>query len=95
MNEHGQSALEYIFTYGWALLVIAIVIAALFAFGLFGSPNSGFDSVKEAQAFCEARGMGVFVTGAFFCVGEDEIPFEVRCGVVGGIGGVQKCFRWK
>ncbi len=30
MNSRGQSALEYLMTYGWALIVIAIVIGILF-----------------------------------------------------------------
>jgi len=29
MNKRGQSALEYLMTYGWALIVIAIVIGVL------------------------------------------------------------------
>ena len=38
MNNKGQSALEYLMTYGWALVVIVIVVAALFAFGVFNTP---------------------------------------------------------
>ncbi len=38
INNKGQSALEYLMTYGWALVVIIIVIAALFAFGIFNPP---------------------------------------------------------
>ncbi len=34
-----QSAVEYLTTYGWAILVIAVVLAAMFALGLF-SPSS-------------------------------------------------------
>ncbi|MCL5262269.1 MAG: DUF2341 domain-containing protein [Candidatus Marsarchaeota archaeon] len=30
-----QSAMEYLMTYGWAILIISIVLAALFALGLF------------------------------------------------------------
>lgn len=41
MNNKGQSALEYLMTYGWALVVIIIVIAALFAFGIFNPPSAG------------------------------------------------------
>lgn len=41
MNNKGQSALEYLMTYGWALVVIIIVIAALFAFGIFNPPAAG------------------------------------------------------
>ena len=38
MDKRGQSALEYLMTYGWALVVIVVVVAALFAFGLFSTP---------------------------------------------------------
>jgi hypothetical protein len=31
----GESAMEYIMTYGWAILIIIIVAAALFALGVF------------------------------------------------------------
>ncbi len=41
INSKGQSALEYLMTYGWALVVIIIVIAALFAFGIFNPPSAG------------------------------------------------------
>ena len=34
MNKKGQGALEYLMTYGWALLVIVIVVAALYAMGV-------------------------------------------------------------
>ncbi len=34
MNKKGQGALEYLMTYGWALLVIVIVVAALYAMGI-------------------------------------------------------------
>ncbi len=40
-DSKGQSALEYLMTYGWALVVIVIVIAALFAFGIFNPPDAG------------------------------------------------------
>ena len=34
VNKKGQGALEYLMTYGWALLVIVVVGAALFALGV-------------------------------------------------------------
>lgn len=34
MNKKAQSALEYLMTYGWALLIIAIVGVALYATGV-------------------------------------------------------------
>ncbi|MEM0201836.1 MAG: hypothetical protein QXR73_01515, partial [Candidatus Micrarchaeaceae archaeon] len=30
-----QSAMEYLMTYGWAILIIAVVLAALFELGVF------------------------------------------------------------
>ncbi len=34
-----QSAMEYLMTYGWAILIIAIVMVALFSLGVFNSAN--------------------------------------------------------
>ncbi len=34
-----QSAMEYLMTYGWAILIIAVVLGALFSLGVFGSGN--------------------------------------------------------
>ena len=39
MNNKGQSALEYLMTYGWALIVIAIVVGVLIV--ISSSSNSG------------------------------------------------------
>ena len=48
IGKRGQSALEYLMTYGWALVVIVIVVAALFLLGILnpatyqGSTCTGF-----------------------------------------------------
>ncbi len=34
-----QSAMEYLMTYGWAILIIAVVLVALFQMGVFNSAN--------------------------------------------------------
>ncbi len=36
-NERGQSAMEYLMTYGWAILIIAVVLGALFQLGVFSA----------------------------------------------------------
>ncbi|MGC8652234.1 MAG: hypothetical protein ACP5UH_03220 [Candidatus Micrarchaeia archaeon] len=50
-QSKAQSAMEYLMTYGWAILVVSIVLAALFQLGIFNSssfvstaciPQSGF-----------------------------------------------------
>ena len=39
MAKRGQSAMEYLMTYGWAILVIIIVIAVLFYIGVLNPRN--------------------------------------------------------
>lgn len=39
-----QSAMEYLMTYGWSILVIAIVVGVLFAIGAFNGPSQGASS---------------------------------------------------
>ena len=34
-----QSAMEYLMTYGWAILIIAVVLGALFSLGVFNASN--------------------------------------------------------
>ena len=36
-TRKAQSAMEYLMTYGWAILIIAVVLAALFSLGVFNS----------------------------------------------------------
>ncbi len=76
MENKGQSALEYLMTYGWALVVIVIVIAALFAFGIFNPPSTGtctgldklaykdhgYDSTNNKFEIALANGAGSNIT---------------------------------
>ena len=40
MKRHkAQSAMEYLMTYGWAILIIAVVLGALFSLGVFSGSN--------------------------------------------------------
>lgn len=38
--KKGQAAMEYLMTYGWAILIVIVVVAALYAMGVFriGAP---------------------------------------------------------
>ncbi len=40
MRNKAQTAMEYLMTYGWAILIVIVVIAALYAMGVF-TPTSG------------------------------------------------------
>ena len=36
----GQAAMEYLMTYGWAILIIIVVVGALFAMGVFKTSSA-------------------------------------------------------
>lgn len=55
-SKKGQSALEYLMTYGWALIVIVIVIGALML--LVGNPT-------QASKGCSQGGKFIYVEGAY------------------------------
>jgi hypothetical protein len=38
-SRKAQSAMEYLMTYGWAILIIAVVLGALFSLGVFNATN--------------------------------------------------------
>ena len=40
MRVKGQTAMEYLMTYGWAILIVIVVIAALYSMGVF-TPSGG------------------------------------------------------
>ena len=47
----GQTALEYLITYGWAILVILVVLAVLWYYGVFSPGKWAGESVSEGSAF--------------------------------------------
>lgn len=40
MKKKGQAAMEYLMTYGWAILIIIVVVGALFAMGVFKTESA-------------------------------------------------------
>lgn len=50
-----QSAMEYLMTYGWAILIIAVVLGALFSLGLFsGSSLTGTACIATPGWYCQS-----------------------------------------
>ncbi|MCK4531472.1 MAG: hypothetical protein KAT94_01270, partial [Candidatus Aenigmarchaeota archaeon] len=47
-NKKAQSAMEYLMTYGWAILIVIIVAAALYALGVF---NPATFTGRQATGF--------------------------------------------
>ena len=58
LKHKSQSALEYMMTYGWAILVIVIVAAVLYSLGIFSPSSSlsttitGFSNLGTVNAVC-------------------------------------------
>lgn len=49
-----QSAMEYLMTYGWAILIIAVVLGALFSLGVFNTGSiTGVSCVASPGFLCQ------------------------------------------
>ncbi len=51
IHNKSQSALEYLMTYGWAILIIVIVAAVLYSFGIFNPSPSASTTVTGFSGF--------------------------------------------
>jgi hypothetical protein len=64
----GQSALEYMMTYGWAILIIVIVAVILYSMGIFNprasvtASSSGFSPFAVSAALCGSSNLTVAFT---------------------------------
>jgi hypothetical protein len=47
-----QSAMEYLMTYGWAILIIAVVLGALFSLGIFGANTASTACIAGPGYLC-------------------------------------------
>ena len=50
-SQKGQAALEYLMTYSWALVAIAIVVGVLIFMGILKAPSSGTCTGLEKLAY--------------------------------------------
>jgi hypothetical protein len=63
LSRRSQSALEYMMTYGWAILIIVIVAAVLYSMGIFNPSSSasatvtGFSGLGSVTAQCYSNGI--------------------------------------
>ncbi len=62
-SKRSQSALEYMMTYGWAILIIVIVAVILYSMGIFNPSSSvtftssGFSPFKVSSSLCTSLGV--------------------------------------
>ncbi len=58
-NMKLQSAMEYLMTYGWAILIIAVVLGALFSLGIFSSSSFiGVTCIAGPGFLCQSPQLG-------------------------------------
>ncbi len=66
MKLKAQSAMEYLMTYGWAILIVIIVAAALYALGIFnpatftGQRTTGFPNIGAPSDWIYVGSSGEF-----------------------------------
>jgi len=64
-GKKGQGAMEYLMTYGWAILVVMIVGIVMWQLGIFNLGSSsvtstGFSKIKPQLTSCKMTTAGVF-----------------------------------
>jgi hypothetical protein len=68
MKEHKlQSAMEYLMTYGWAILIIAVVLGILFQLGVF---NSSSFAIRAPTGACRVLKTPVSISLVGQCTGQ-------------------------
>ncbi len=88
ISHKSQSALEYMMTYGWAILIIVIVAAVLYGFGLFSPSSSLSLSVTGLSPFtfiAQECGSGGFVLELGNSVGN---AIEINNASLFGVSGI-------
>jgi hypothetical protein len=90
-----QSAMEYLMTYGWAILIVIIVAAALFALGVFnpstytGRAATGFGELGAPADWQYAASTGTPATSTFTVVLKNQVGQGIT---VSNVTTVQGCY---
>lgn len=86
LGTKAQSAIEYLTTYGWALLVTAVVLAAFFSLGLFSDQFAGTQCIASVGFLCQAP---ILSTGGYlsFTFGQNtgQVFYNVEMACVSSI----------
>ncbi len=87
-SKHSQSALEYMMTYGWAILIIVIVAAGLYSLGIFNPSSSAGASITGfsglgAQAACLDGTVALQLTnGIGYPINITKINYTISSGQI-------------
>ncbi|MDP6670324.1 MAG: hypothetical protein QGI60_00730 [archaeon] len=87
MDNKGQSALEYLMTYGWALIVIAIVIGVLIIVTEEHIPTSS----TSGGVICQSGSPQMVLKETSFNPGTDGVGFTLQNATGGSVVLVADC----
>jgi len=90
MKNKAQTAMEYLMTYGWAILIIIVVIAALYAMGVFTTPGGtipcspcftyfAYEDHDETNLYLTNGARDITLGGIDYAAG-DPITYAHGCG---------------
>ena len=80
-DKRGQVAMEFLMTYGWAIIIIVIAVAALAYLGVFSGPDA--PTVCQVDAPLNCRDMKIVDGGS--AVGDaDTLSFTLKAGGITG-----------
>jgi hypothetical protein len=87
-GKKGQGAMEYLMTYGWAILVVMIVGIVMWQLGIFnlGSTSvtsSGFPKIKPQLTSCKMS-----TAGAFSCLFTNGAGSGITINMISATAGV-------
>ena len=89
MRNKAQTAMEYLMTYGWAILIIIVVIAALYAMGVFTTPGGtipcspcftyfAYEDHTDTTLYLTNGARNVNILGTDYDAGE-SIEYTIAC----------------
>lgn len=86
--KKGQAALDFLMTYGWAIALVVIIAAVLFAMGVFDTSN--FIGNKAAGfAGCAVKGWNFNTNGDLTLKFSNQVGQRINVtGVTATIGGI-------
>jgi hypothetical protein len=78
MNKmRGQAAMEYLMTYGWALIVLTVVIGVLFSMGVF-NPQNYMSEECSFQPSLPCRGTYLIEEGKLTIVLANGLGYDIE-----------------
>jgi len=73
----GQAAIEYLMTYGWALLILVVVIGVLFSMGVF-NPQNYMSEECSFQPSLQCKGVSLTSNGVLTIYLVNGLGYDVE-----------------